>query len=329
MIEQLSLNKCFGILKLQLGHYFIELFLPLGAGGSTVGIVVGGLLLAVPAAFLASVIIFLIYGIYLGALVRYKEFRQPEARRDRNLQITQHQGFLKVLTGTGYPGKWVRKGHLGDTFLPRYGLLFEDRKGPPKIVTSETLPNNTNSNHRAESTTWSANSDDDISDEVEISSFAQILGGAQAAYFLVDLSRRITLGLVFGAYTRSDHSWSQVSIVLGFTVIQLVYVVITKPFRSRGVQLVETISLLCEVGIFGAAIALLVKGDPTKNHLEVGIAMLIFLLISFVAQLVNEWYALMEQLMRLSMVGQPSLKEGLKKLAGLHHCPILLLGVCN
>ena len=293
------------------------------------GIVVGGLFLAVPGAFLASVIIFLIYGIYLGALVRYKEYRQPEAQRDGNLQITQHQGLLKVLTGTGYPGKWVRKSHLGYTFLPRYGLLFEDRKGPPKTVIPETLPNHTNSNHRAESTTWSANSDDEISDEVEISSFAQILGGAQAAYFLVDLSRRITLGLVFGAYTRSDHSWSQVSIVLGFTVIQLLYLVITKPFRSRGVQLVETISLLCEVGIFGAAIALLVKGDPTKNHLEVGIVMLMFLLISFVAQLVNEWYALMEQLMRLSMVGQPSLKEGLKRLAGLHHSPILLLGVCN
>ena len=149
------------------------------------GIIVGGLLLAVPGAFLASVNIFLIYGVYLGALVQYKEFRQPEARRDDNLQINQHQGLLKVLTGTGYPGKWIRKSHLGYTFLPRYGLLFEDRKGPPKIVISETSPNHTNSNHRGESTTWSVNSDDDISDEVEISSLAHILGGAQAAYLLL------------------------------------------------------------------------------------------------------------------------------------------------
>jgi uncharacterized membrane protein YhaH (DUF805 family) len=79
---------------------------------------------------------------------------------------------------------------------------------------------------------------------------------------------------------------------------------------------VETISLLCELGVFVAAMALLVKRHPTDLYSGVGIFMLVLVGISFALQLVNEWYTLLEQLMRLSTVPEPTLKDGLKKLAG-------------
>lgn len=51
-------------------------------GGTSIqfGIAAGGLLLLLPAAFLISILFFLIYGVLLGALVQYKEFRYEVQR---------------------------------------------------------------------------------------------------------------------------------------------------------------------------------------------------------------------------------------------------------
>lgn len=279
-----------------------------------VGIVIGVLLLSIPAAFLVSVTILLLYGIFLGALVQYKEFRR-EVRRNGVLQPQRNRGPITFLAGTALPGKWVRKGGLSSTFLPRYGLIFEDRKGPPKMVIVDTVrkwsSNNSNGIDKSRANMHS----DDENEEVPVSSFHKALGGARASYILIDLSRKIILGVVFGAYAQSGQSWSQVGIVLGITSLQLVYLVVIKPFRSRGVQIAETISLLCETGVFSVAMVLLAEGDPTGSQLGLGIVMLVFLLVSFMAQLINEWYALMKQLLMLSTTPEPSLKHGLKMLA--------------
>ncbi|KAG0558527.1 hypothetical protein KC19_10G034900 [Ceratodon purpureus] len=284
-------------------------------GGTPLGIVVGGLLLSVPAAFLISVLLFLIYGVFLGALVQYKEFRY-EVQRHGCIQPQKPQGLVNLIAGTGYSGKWVRNNRLPPTFLPRYGLIFEDHKGPPTILVHKGAENLRHSIKRAGSTMENPHSDDESNDIVEVSDSHRILGDARASYILLDLSRRIALGLVFGLYPESDHSWSQVSIVLGVSIAQFVYLVVVKPFRRLGVQVVETISLLCEVGIFAAAMALLARRHSTDLDYGVGICMLVLLGISFAFQLVNEWYALLEQLMRLSTALEPTLKDGLKKFAG-------------
>ncbi|KAG0609988.1 hypothetical protein M758_7G030200 [Ceratodon purpureus] len=287
-------------------------------GGSPVGIAVGGLLLAVPAAFLLSILIFLVYGVFMGMMVQYREYRF-EVQRHGYAQPQKGHGLINLVAGTGFPGKWVRSNRLTSTFLPRYGLIFEDHKGPPTILVHKKPQNLRHSIKRSGST--AENGDSEVgsggsNDVVQVSDAHRILGDARAAYILVDLSRRITLGLVFGFFSESDHSWSQVGIVLGVTAVQLVYLVVVKPFRRRGVQVVETIALLCELGVFVAALALLAKGNPTDFDHGVGIFMVGLLLFSFVAQLVNEWYALLEQLMRLSTAQEPTLNDGLKKLAG-------------
>lgn len=284
-------------------------------GGTPVGIIVGGFLLVAPAALLAAILIFLVYGVFWGALVQYREFRY-EVHRHGYIQPQKPQGFVNLLAGTGYPGKWVRKSNLAPTFLPRYGLIFEDQKGPPSILVHKKVESLRHSIKRAGSTMENGDSDDEPNDIVEVSDSHRILGDARAAYVLVDISRRIALGLIFGLYWDSDQSWTQISIALGVSIAQFGYLVAVKPYRRRGVQVVETISLLCEVGIFATAMALLVKGHPTDLDDGVGIFMLALLVISFLFQLVNEWYVLLERLMRLSTSPDPTLKDGLKKFAG-------------
>lgn len=287
-------------------------------GGTTVGIAIGVLLLSIPGVFLLCLIILVVHGVCFRALVQYKEFR-PRDHSNVSSQIQTNRGLVTYLTGTGFPGMWVRRSRLALTFLPRYGLFFEDRKGPPRIIAVEIAHKYNNNNSTRDgigNIVDSVDTDENDSDEVEASCFNQAVGCARAAYILLDLSRRIALGVLFGAYPRSDQSWSQTGLVFGIHLVQLLYLVLVKPYRKRSVQLVETISLLCEVGVFSMALALLAKGDPTENHFAIGILMIAFLLISFVAELVNEWYAIMKQLLHLSTIQEPSLKEGLKMLAG-------------
>jgi len=284
-------------------------------GGTPVGVIVGSCILAIPAAYLVITLIFLTYGVFLGALVQYKEFRY-EVHRHGYIQPQKPQGFVNLVAGTGYPGKWVRNPRLAQTFLPRYGLIFEDHKGPPTILVHKRVETLRRSIRRASSTMENGDSDEESSDVVQVSDSHRILGDARAAYILVDLCRRIALGLLFGLYPGSDQSWSQVGIILGVSILQFGYLVIVKPFRRQGVQVVETISLLSEVGVFAAALGLLVKGRPTDLDYGVGIFMLALLSISFVTHLINEWYVLLERLLRLSRAPKPTLKDGLKKFAG-------------
>ena len=282
------------------------------------GIAIGAFLLLIPVTFFLTVTILVVHGICFRALVQYKEFRSRVDQSNDSSQLQRNQGkVITILAGTGFPGMWVRRGRLALSFLPRYGLLFEDRKGPPKMIAVDAESKYASSTKgKFDNSVDSVDTDND-SDEVEVSCFHRIVGCARAAYILLDLSRRITLGVVFGAYRRSDKSWSQVSLVFGINLIQFVYLVLVRPFRRRGVQLVETTSLLCEVGVFSVALALLANDDPTENHFAAGVLMLVFLLTSFVAELVNEWHAIIKQLLRLSTSTQePSLIEGLKNLAG-------------
>lgn len=142
------------------------------------------------------------------------------------------------------------------------------------------------------------NSDEDEGDENPVASSHALLGCSQSLYILMELARLIALGVIFGTYT--DESWIQVSIVFTFTVFLFLYLVIAKPFQRRGVQIAETVSVLCELGIFAAAMAVLSRGSPQEDHFGVGVFMLILLVFSFVAQAGNEWFALVQQLVDIS-----------------------------
>lgn len=260
-------------------------------------------------------ILLLVFGIFLGKRVQYKELR-PHPQQDGGPLPPPTGMPLSLITGAGYPGRWTRKEPTSLAFIPRYGILFEDRKGPPRLV---TMSNDSSSSQK--STTRSGlrrnttmNSDDEH-DERAVSPAYAAFGCFQSAYILVDISRRIALGLIFGAFRVTDESWTQVSLVLAFTAVQFLYLVIAKPFQRRFVQFVETVSLLCEIGIFIAAMVILAQHRPYDGHFGIGVFMLALIVLSFVAQIANEWFALIRQLLALSNTEEISPKKGLKAFA--------------
>ena len=263
-----------------------------------------------PAAFLLSVFLFLTVAVFMGDLVQYKEIRHENEKAGLCGKI------IAILVGRNAIGKWFRKEGLPSSFLSRFGILFEDRKGPAKLVfvnedNPTSIPKWIDSGTNGIGRMRAVNSDDE-NEETAISSFQRVIGSARSAYLILDLVKRATLGIIFGAYQLSDHSWSQNSIAFGFTVLQLLCLVLLKPYIRRGIQIVESICLLCESGIFAAGFVLLADQHPSKDHKGVGIFMLVLLFVSFVSQLVNEWYSLMKRLVRLAPSQQPSLKLGLK-----------------
>ncbi|XP_057861684.1 uncharacterized protein LOC131069102 isoform X2 [Cryptomeria japonica] len=275
-------------------------------GGTTAGITIGVVLLALPAAFLLSVFLFLIVAVFMGDLSQYKEIRSE------NEKFGLCSKFIAVFVGRNAIGKWFRKEGLPSSFLARFGILFEDRKGPAKLIfVNEDNPKWIDSGASGIGRMRAVNSEDDIEERTP-AQFQRVIGSARSAYFILDLFRRITLGIIFGAYPLSDHSWSQTSIAFGFTLVQLFYLVLLKPYIRRGVQIVESICLLCEAGVFAASLVLLADGSPSEDRKCIGIFMLVLMFVSFVSQLINEWYALMNCLVRLSPSQKPSLKLGLK-----------------
>ncbi|KAG0614713.1 hypothetical protein M758_6G198100 [Ceratodon purpureus] len=284
-------------------------------GGTKAGIAVGVLLLIIPVVLLLMTVLLLVFGIFLGKRVQYKELR-PHPQEDGKPRPPPTRMPLSLITGAGYPGRWARKESTSLAFIPRYGILFEDRKGPPRLVTmindsSSSQKSSTRSGFRRNTM---LNSDDEH-DERAVSRAYTLSGCFQSAYILVDISRRIALGLIFGAFRVTDESWTQVSLAIAVTAVQLLYLVIAKPFQRRFVQFVETVSLLCEIGIFVAAMVILAQNRPYDGHFGIGVVMLALLVLSFVAQIANEWFALIRQLLALSNTEEISPKEGLKAFA--------------
>lgn len=272
----------------------------------------GVLLLIIPVLLLLATILLLIFGIYLGKRVQYKELR-PHPQQDGKLLPPPTGKPLSLITGAGYPGGWTRKEATSSAFIPRYGVLFEDRKGPPRLVTMIDDTNSSEKSTRLQRNT-TMNSDDEH-DERAVSPAYSALGCFQSAYIVADILRRIALGLIFGAFRVTEESWTQLSLVLAVTAAQLLYLVITKPFQRRFVQVVETVSLLCEIGIFIAAMVILAHNRPYDTYFGIGVFMLALLVLSFVAQIANEWFALIRLLLSLSNTEEVSPKESLKAFA--------------
>lgn len=292
------------------------------SGGTKAGIAVGVILLIIPALILIMTTVLLIVGIFLGKKVQYKELR-PHLQQDGKLPPPPTGKPLSFVTGSGYPGKWARKENTSPAFIPRFGILFEDRKGPPRLVSMIEDPNQRNETGRSGFRRSATMNSDDEHDERVVSRSYTLLGGFQTAYVLVDMLRRILLGVFFGAFRISDESWTQVSLVLAITTVQFLYLVITKPFQRRFVQFVETVSLMCEIGIFVAAMVILGLNRPYDPHYGIGIFMLVLFVLSFVVQIANEWFALIRQLLALSNSEEISPKQGLQAFAAGLMLPLL------
>ncbi|PIA51132.1 hypothetical protein AQUCO_01100163v1, partial [Aquilegia coerulea] len=278
-------------------------------GGTTKGIIAGTLLLAIPTTFVLSVCLFFVMAIFIGDLVQYKELKQTV------MHTPCHTKLLGLFFGRPTKGKWFYREGLPSYFLLRFGFLFEDRKGPPVLVlTDQNDPN------RVPKWIDSGQSgigrmrpvDFDNGNEIaQISTSKKLLGCARSAYLILDLLRRVTFGIMSGAY--SSPTQSQSIIALAFTVGQLLYLLTLKPYIRRGVHVVESVSLLCEAAMFGLSLST-AHTNPYKEK-TMGFVMISLLFITFLSQLVNEWYALVRWLLSLPQSSNPSFKLGVKFVA--------------
>ncbi|CAL9014838.1 unnamed protein product [Prunus brigantina] len=275
-------------------------------GGTTGGIITGALLLAIPAALILSVCLFQIIAIFYGSFVQYKEVKHV-ARKE---PWTEKLWYF--LTGRPSAGKWFYKEGLPSSFLLRFGILFESFQGPPLFIFVDQNEPNSRSKWTGSGRSGIGRmrpvSLEDSTEEIKTPLSKRLLGCARSSYIIVDLSRRVCLGIISGAY--SSRKSSQSLFALAITLVQFMYLFTLKPYIKRGVHMAECVSLLCEVGIFALLIS--INGSNPVKARNLGFVMLTLLFLTFVTQMINEWHALMKSLLRLSQPQKNSFKLGLK-----------------
>ncbi|TKY63063.1 hypothetical protein E2542_SST12928 [Spatholobus suberectus] len=275
-------------------------------GGTRGGIITGVLLLAIPVAFILSILLFFIIAIYSGSFAQYKEFKQV---------TNEQKWYMKLLfffTGRPTTGKWFSRDGLPSSLLSRFGTLFDDRKGPPVLILGDQNELNTITKWTESGQSGSGRmktvSSEDSNEEIKISTFKRVLGCMRASYIILDLLRRVGLGIISIAYPSENSSKCLFALII--TSIQFIYLFTTKPYISRGVLVVESISLLCEAAVFG--ILVLQSGLNSVEAKTWESVMLFLLLFTFIAQLTNQWYAMVNSLLKLSQSQNNSLRHGLK-----------------
>ncbi|KAE9599554.1 hypothetical protein Lalb_Chr14g0363441 [Lupinus albus] len=274
-------------------------------GGTTRGIITGVLLLAIPAAFILSLFLFLTIAISSGSFAQYKEFNQ----------VTNEAWCMKLwffLVGRPTTGNWFYKERLPSSFLSRFGILFDNWKGSPVHVSCDQNEPNT-------ITKWTESGQSGIgrmkainledNNEVnKIPRLKRVFGCMRVLYINLDLIRRVSLGIISVAFSSEKSSKSIFALII--TLTQFIYLFTIKPYISRGVQVVESVSLLCEAGVFG--IFVIRSGLNFVESKTCESVMLVLLLLTFIAQLINQWYAIVQSLVKLSQPQNNSLWQGLK-----------------
>ncbi|KHG01058.1 hypothetical protein F383_23226 [Gossypium arboreum] len=255
------------------------------AGGTPSGVVVGILLLGVVAFLLLSLFLFLSVGITFGKLLQYKEVHRE------GQQFHWYQELIRVTLGPGKRGQWTWKNEANSVYLTMFGPLFEDLRGPPKYMVSQISGSNLSRQGGP------IIASDDETEDAEAPFIQKLFGILRIYYTMLESARRATLGILAGAYLNNNNTSSKTPIIilLCLTSFQLFFLVLKKPFIKKKVQLVEIISLSCEVAMFATCFVLLDKELSTT----IGIFMLTLFLIGFLAQMSAEGYALYEQTKQL------------------------------
>lgn len=251
---------------------------------------------------LLCLLLFLSFGITFGKLLQYKEVHQE------GQTFHWYQELIRVTLGPGKRGQWTWKNERRSIYLVMLGPLFEDLRGPPKYMLSQISGSSfTKPGDRIITS-------DDETEDAEAPFIQKLFGILRIYYTLIECVRRVALGIASGAYSQTWSSRTPTVTLLCITSFQLFFMVLKKPFIKKKVQLVEIISVACELTIFAFCLVLLDRQFSPDDERKLGIAMLLVFLLGFVFQMMNEWYALHRQMKQLDPITN-SLLRGLETAA--------------
>ncbi|KAH6770632.1 transmembrane protein [Perilla frutescens var. hirtella] len=259
-------------------------------GSTSSGTIVGVLILSLEAFVLLCLLLFLSFGISFGKLLQYKEVHQE------GQTFHWYQELIRVTLGPGKRGQWTWTNQSRSIYLTILGPLFEDLRGPPKYMLSQISGSSfTKPGDRIIAS-------DDETEDAEAPFIQKLFGILRIYYTLLECVRRVALGIVAGAYSQTWSSRTPTITLLCITSFQLFFIVLKKPFIKKKVQLVEIISVSCELTIFTFCFVLLERQFSPENERKLGIAMLLVFLLAFIVQMINEWCALYRQIKQLDPI---------------------------
>ncbi|PSR95878.1 Pre-neck appendage protein [Actinidia chinensis var. chinensis] len=268
-------------------------------GGASSKAILGIIVLGFASFLLLALFFFLSIGVTFGKLLQYKEVHQE----GQNSHWYRH--IVLMILGPGKRGQWTWKNQPNSVHLTMLGPLFEDLRGPPKYMLSQI----SRGNPRMPDDRIIAS--DDETEDAEAPFIQKLFGILRIYYTLLENTKRVCLGIVAGAYSQNWSSKTPIITLLCITSFQLFFLVLKKPFIKKKIQLVEIISVSCELGIFATCFALLEMELSTGDETKIVIFMLLLFFVAFSAQMANEWYALYKQTKQLDPAGD-SFLLGLK-----------------
>lgn len=261
--------------------------------------IVGVLILSLVAFVVLCLLIFLSFGITMGKLLQYKEIHQE------GQHFHWYQEIIRVTLGPGKRGQWTWKNQTRSMYLTILGPLFEDLRGPPKYMLTQIAGGRSN-----KSCDRIIDSEDETED-AEAPCIQKLFGILRIYYTLIECVKRVILGIFAGAYNGTWSSKTPTIALFSITSFQLFFMVLKKPFIKKRVQLVEIISVTCELTIFSFCIVLLDREFSAVDERKLGITMVVVFLVAFLVQMISEWYALYRQIKQLDPITN-SFFHGLK-----------------
>ncbi|KAI3454471.1 hypothetical protein Pfo_011134 [Paulownia fortunei] len=269
---------------------FCEASAALIKGATSSGMIVGVLILSLVAFVLLCLLLFLSFGITFGKLLQYKEVHQEGQK------FHWYQEIIRVTLGPGKRGQWTWKNQPCSIYPTILGPLFEDLRGPPKYMLSQISGGSFNKPGGR------IIASDDETEDAEAPFIQKLFGILRIYYTLIECMKRVALGIVAGAYSETWSTRTPTITLLCITSFQLFFMVLKKPFIKKKVQLVEIVSVSCEVAIFTFCVVLLDREFSAEDERKIGITMLSVFLLAFLVQMINEWYALYRQIEQLDPV---------------------------
>lgn len=238
-----------------------------------------------------ALLLFLSAGITLGKLLQYKEIHQEGQK------FHWYQELIRVTLGPGKRGQWTWRNQPKSVYLTILGPLFEDLRGPPKYMLSQFATGSSSSSKLRHDRIIAS---DDETEDAEAPFIQKLFGVLRIYYTLIEAVKRVTLGIVAGAYSENWSARTPTLALLSITSFQLFFMVLKKPFIKKKVQLVEIISVFSELVIFACCMAILERNNiSTQAERVIGIFMLSFSSLSLLIQILNECYSLYKQTKQL------------------------------